>query len=140
MARGMPQEVLDHLAAVSLFSACSRAELRKIASLGTEVRIPPGTKLTEEDRPGSEFFLVVEGELRCEKGGSTVAHFSAGDYFGELALLTKRPRIATVVAETDVVVRVFDRREFSSLLDDSPAITRKILAAAAALATPDYRH
>jgi CRP-like cAMP-binding protein len=139
MARGVPADVLDRLGKVPLFSACSRQELRRIASLGTEVRVGPGTELTRQGEPGSEFFLIRSGGARCIRNGRTVEGFGPGDFFGELALLTKHPRNATVVtdADADTVVRVFDRREFSSLLDDAPAIARKVLAALAERQTPN---
>lgn len=137
MARGVPADVLDRLAKVPLFAACSRQELRRIASLGTEVRVGPDTELTRQGEPGSEFFLIRSGEARCVKNGRTVDRFGPGDFFGELALLTKRPRNATIVTNTDTVVRVFDRREFSSLLDDAPAIARKVLTALAERQTPN---
>lgn len=139
MARGFSNEVLDQLAAVPLFSACSKQELRRIASLGTEVRVGPGVELTHQGRPGSEFFLIVSGDLHCDKDGKTIEHFHVGDYFGELALLTKRPRNATVATDTQAVLRVFDRREFSSLLDQAPTIARKLLTALAERLAPTNR-
>lgn len=140
MARGISREELDRLAAVPLFSACSRAELRAIASLGTEVRAARGTELTRQGEAGSEFLLIVTGEARCVRNGRTIGRFGPGDFFGELSLLSRRPRSATVVTETDVVVRVFDRREFSSLLDDAPRIARKLLTALAERQPADGRN
>ena len=60
-----PKAILDMLAAVPLFSACTPSELRSIANLGTQVSVADGTKLTTQGRPGMEFFLVVDGEVRC---------------------------------------------------------------------------
>ena len=55
------------------------------------------------------------------------ARLVAGEFFGELALLTGAPRIAMVTAETDMVVAALSRQEFASLLDASPQIAQKIL-------------
>ncbi|MGO9559171.1 MAG: cyclic nucleotide-binding domain-containing protein [Acidimicrobiales bacterium] len=131
MARGIPASVLDHLSQVPLFSLCSRRDLRAIAMLGTELEVRPGAVLTTQGKPGSEFFLVRAGTARCERNGRKVATFGPGDFFGETALLTNAPRTATVTAVGDMTVVVFDRREFSSLLDGSPQIARKLLTALA---------
>lgn len=127
MARGIPSAVLDRLATVPLFAACSRADLRAIAMLGTELEVNAGSVLTTEGEPGSEFFLVRAGAARCMRKGRNVANFGPGDFFGETALLTNAPRTATVTAVDDMTIVVFDRREFSSLLDRSPQIARKLL-------------
>lgn len=129
MARGIPAAVMDQLSAVPLFAACPRRDLRAIAMLGTELEMTAGGVLTTEGEPGSEFFLVRAGTARCVRNGRRVATFGPGDFFGETALLTNTPRTATVTAISDMTVIAFDRREFSSLLDSSPQIARKLLKA-----------
>jgi len=129
MARGIPAAVLDQLSQVPLFSACSRRDLRAIAMLGSQLEIRARSVLTTEGEPGSEFFLVRAGTARCVRNGRKVATFGPGDFFGETALLANAPRTATVTAIGDMTVIVFDRREFSSLLDSSPQIARKLLKA-----------
>jgi CRP-like cAMP-binding protein len=127
----MPAAVMDQLSQVPLFAACSRRDLRAIAVLGTQLGIAAGTVLTAQGEPGSEFFLVRGGAARCVRSGRKVATFGPGDFFGESALLTNAPRTATVTAVDDMTVIVFSRREFSSLLDGSPQIARKLLKALA---------
>jgi CRP-like cAMP-binding protein len=120
---------LDHLSQVPLFAACPRRDVRAIAMLGTELEMRAGRVLTTEGERGSEFFLIRAGTARCVRGGRKVAMFGPADFFGETALLTNTPRTATVTAVSDMTVIVFDRREFSSLLDSSPQIARKLLKA-----------
>ena len=139
MARGIPADLLERLAEVPLFSGCTKQELRRIASLGTELRVGPGTELTRQGDPGSEFIMIVDGQARCVKNGRTVERFGPGDFFGELALITQRPRNATVVTEGEATVRVFDRREFATLLDDAPALARKLLVVLAERQSPTNR-
>ena len=139
MARGIPADLLERLAKVPLFSGCSKKELRQIASLGTSLRVGPGTELTRQGDPGSEFIMIVDGHTRCVKNGRTVDRFGPGDFFGELALITRHPRNATVVTEGEATVRVFDRREFTTLLDDAPGIARKLLVVLAARQAPTNR-
>jgi CRP/FNR family cyclic AMP-dependent transcriptional regulator len=132
MARGVPKQVIDWLGAVPLFSTCSKAELRAIASLGTELNVAAGRVLTEQGKPGREFFLVISGTARCEINGKRVATFGPGDFFGEMALIDRGPRTATVTAETPMELLVLDSREFNELLDASPSISKKLLLAFAA--------
>ena len=102
-----------------------------MAKLGVPLPVADGAVLTEQGEPGREFFLVLEGKSRCEVDGSVVAEFGPGDFFGEMALLDHGPRHATVVAEGPGEVLVLDGREFNTLLDASPTITRKLLTALA---------
>jgi len=132
MLQRVPAEVIGALAAVPLFSACSKAELRAISRLGTEISAADGAVLTEQGKPGSEFCLILEGRARCLVDGKEVARLSDGDFFGEMALIDRAPRRATVVADGRVRLLVLDAREFSRLLDSSPSIGRKLLIAFAA--------
>jgi CRP-like cAMP-binding protein len=115
------------LHAVPLLSACNKKELRQIANLGTRISVVDGTVLTEQGQPGREFFVLVSGGARCLVNGSLVANFSPGDFFGEMALLERGPRHATVIAEGPTDLIVLDGAEFSSLLDASPSIAKKLL-------------
>jgi len=131
MGRGVPKGVIEMLAAVPLLSACSKKELRQIAGLGTPVKVKDGAVLTEQGRPGSEFFLVLDGKARCLVDGALVARFGPGDYFGEMALLEGGPRHDTVIAEGPMDVLDVERREFWSLLEAAPSIPLKLLVALA---------
>ena len=93
--------------------------------------VPAGKVLVEEGTVGREFFLIVDGSARVERQGKKVAVLGAGSYFGELSLLDRRPRSATVVSETDLDVLVLDQRHFNALLDSVPTIARKLLSAMA---------
>ncbi len=131
MARGAPKELIEMLHAVPLLSACNQKELRQIANLGTRISVADGAVLTEQGEQGREFFLLMSGGARCLVNGSLVAKFSPGDFFGEMALLDRGPRHATVIAEGQTDLIVLDGSEFSRLLDASPTITRKLLFALA---------
>lgn len=132
MLQRVPAKVLDGLARVPLFSACAKSELRAISRLGTEVDAADGTVLTEQGDPGSEFCLVLEGKARCLVSGKQVAVLATGDFFGEMALLDRGPRRATVIADGPIRLLVLDAREFNRLLEASPSIAKKLLLAFAA--------
>ena len=118
---------LDHLAEVPLFAAASRKDLAKIAKASDEVEVKAGRVLVDQGRPGHEFFLILEGEASVRRNNRKVAELTQGQYFGELALLDRGPRTATVVADTDMKVLVLGQREFLGVLDDVPGLAYKIL-------------
>jgi CRP/FNR family transcriptional regulator, cyclic AMP receptor protein len=120
-------ERFDRLAGVPLLAQCSPSELREISRLGTEIEVEAGSELTREGEPGSEFFLVVEGEADCSVRGKTAAVFGPDDFFGELALIDGGSRTATVKALTRLRLTVLNRSEFSTLLRASPTIAIKML-------------
>ena len=132
MLQRIPKRVLDCLAAVPLFSACTKAELRTIARLGTEIPVADGTVLTQQGKPGFEFCLILAGNVRCLVDDTEVAVLNSGDFFGEMALLDHGPRHATVIADGPVRLLVLDAREFSGMLDTSPSIVKKLLVSLAA--------
>ena len=93
--------------------------------------VPPGKVLCEEGTIGREFFLIVEGTASVRRHGRRIATLGPGQYFGELALLDRRPRSATVVSETEMHLLVLEQRQFNAILDAVPALGRKMLAAMA---------
>jgi CRP/FNR family cyclic AMP-dependent transcriptional regulator len=119
------------LKSIWLFSGCTGSELRRIRSSLDEVQVPKGKVLVEEGRIGLEFFLIVDGTAVVTRNGRKVATVGPGDYFGELALLDRRPRSASVVSETEMDLLVLSQRQFNGLLESVPTISRKMLAAMA---------
>jgi CRP-like cAMP-binding protein len=118
----------ERLAEVPLFEGLSKQQLRRISSLMTRIDRPAGQVLTTEGQQGSEFFIVLEGEVEVRQADRVIATRQPGDYVGEIALLDKRPRTATVVATTPVSVEVLSRREFLSLLAEAPELSEQIMA------------
>lgn len=117
--------------AIPLFKHCSKKELGEIASIADELDLKDGAMLTREGRGGREFFVIVEGTADVLKAGKRVNTVSEGDFIGEIALVTGKPRTASVQATSPVRVLVITSRNFSKLLDRSPEIQRKILLATA---------
>jgi CRP/FNR family cyclic AMP-dependent transcriptional regulator len=115
------------LSGVPLFSACSRGELGRIASLVDQLEVPAGKVLAREGDPGWEFFVVCEGRATATKRGRKVGSLGRGSFFGEMSLLDEGPRSATVTAETDMQLLVLTSRSFSDLIADNPSVSRKLL-------------
>jgi CRP-like cAMP-binding protein len=119
---------LEHLSDVPLFRACTRKDLTTIARHVEDIQVDPGTVLiTEGAIGGQEFFVIVSGKATVTRNGRKVATLGVGDYFGELALLDRAPRNATVKAETPMEVVVLAPRDFATLLDDVPGLARKLM-------------
>ena len=118
---------IDVLAGIRLFSACSREELAKLAQLFDEVERPAGTVLVREGEPGSEFYVIVDGTATATIGGTFVATLGPGDFFGEMSLLDRSPRAATVTADSDLELLVADARSFASLVDAAPSVGMRMM-------------
>jgi CRP/FNR family transcriptional regulator, cyclic AMP receptor protein len=125
------QSHLDHLASVSLFSACSKKELQAVARASDEVSLSAGRHLCEQGSIGREAFIILSGTAEARRNGRKVAEYGPGDCFGELALLDHGPRTATVTAVTDLNVLVLGAREFAAVLDEVPPVAHKMLKALA---------
>jgi len=118
---------IAQLAQVRLFSAFNKKELALIARASDEVTVPAGRELVQEGAPGHEFFLILSGEASVRRNGRKIVTLSSGQYFGELALLDRGPRTATVVAETPMELLVLGQREFAGVLDEVPHLAHKLL-------------
>ena len=87
--------------------------------------------LCEQGTIGREFFLIVKGQASVRRNNRKVATLGPGQYFGEMALLDRRPRSATVISDTEMTLLVLGQRQFNGVLDAVPALSRKMLAAMA---------
>ena len=117
----------DLLKKIPLFSECSRTELEAVAAVTDELRLPAGRVLMRQGAVGRELLVLVDGEATVVRGGETIAVRGSGDFIGELALVTHRPRTATVIAATDVRALVVTGRDFDRLVRDIPTIALKVL-------------
>jgi CRP/FNR family transcriptional regulator, cyclic AMP receptor protein len=120
-------DYLVHLARVPMFAACTRKDLTLLARRAEDVKVDTGTTLVSEGSAGHEFFVIVEGSANVTRNGRKIATLGPGDYFGELALLDRAPRNATIVASAPMELVVMAQREFSGLLDEVPGLARKLL-------------
>lgn len=120
-------EKLDQLGRMWLFSACTKRDLQTIGRTSDEVDVAAGKTLTEEGRAGHEFYLILDGKASVRRKGKKVATLGPGQYFGELSLLDRGPRSATVVADTDMRLLVVGQREFNGVLDEVPGLAHKLL-------------
>ena len=122
---------LDLLKRIPLFEHCSKKDLQHIAGIADELDLRAGKVLIQEGERGREFFVIVTGEAEVRRKGRKIATVGPGDFVGEMALLSKAPRNATVTALTPVDVLVITDRAFLDLMDKTPDLWHKVARALA---------
>ncbi len=120
-------EYLEHLAAVPLFARCTKAQLQEIGRVADELNLPAGSVLTRQGDVGSQLFVIVGGTASVTRDDQLVATVGKGDFVGELAVLGRIPRNATVTADSELDVLVLTPAGFSQLLDDIPGLAKHVL-------------
>ena len=120
-------EYLEHLRAVPLFSRCTKSQLQEIARVADELTVSAGTVLARQGATGSELFVIVDGTVTVTRDGQAVASVGRGGFVGELAVLARVPRNATVTAASDLDVLVLTPLGLSQLLDDIPGLAKQLL-------------
>jgi CRP/FNR family transcriptional regulator, cyclic AMP receptor protein len=90
------------LKSIALFEEVGDDELNEIAPFATEVSVEEGRELVREGDFSYEFMAIEEGQAEVTRGGEHVADLGPGDFFGEMGLLEKTLRNATVTAKTPV--------------------------------------
>jgi len=116
------------LAGVTLFAGCTGKELSAIAKLTCETQAAPGQVVCKEGEAGLECFVIVEGEAEVTMAGTPIATIGPGSFLGEMALLDRGPRVATVTATTPMRLLALSRTEFDALLVTVPEVSRRMLA------------
>jgi CRP/FNR family transcriptional regulator, cyclic AMP receptor protein len=128
---------VELLKQVPLFSRLNKKSLQDVAHITDELDLPAGKEMATEGDRGREFFVLLEGEADVTKGGKLINTMKKGDFFGEIALVTKMPRTASVTAKTDVEVLVITERDFGALLKRSPEVGRQVAEALAERVAPE---
>jgi CRP-like cAMP-binding protein len=128
MAKVRKTDRVELLRSVWLFERCTPKELQAIARLATPLLADEGQVLAREGKPGGEFFVIVEGTAEATIDGARIAVLGPGQFFGEMALLDRGPRVATVVARSSMLLLVLSGREFEELIQRAiPSVSRRML-------------
>ena len=121
---------LAALKTTPLFEGLSKKDLAAVGRIADEIDLPAGKELIAEGELGHQFFVLLEGEAEVRRRGRKVNTLRAGDFFGEIALLSADSRTtATVTATTPVRVLVLTRPSFSKLLRDAPKVQWAVIQA-----------
>ena len=122
-----PMERVLALRTIPLFQELSTADLRRLADLAEERSFADGEVISSEGEVGDELHLVLSGTVGVTRGGtgsaSTVARRGPGDVVGEMSIITRKPRVASLIAEGDVRTIRIGRQEFESMIRERPDVS-----------------
>jgi CRP-like cAMP-binding protein len=128
---------VELISRVPLFAKCSKRDLQKIASVADEIDLPEGRQLTREGERGREFFVLLDGGAEVRQKGRKLRTLGNGDFLGEIALVSKTPRTATVTTTAPTRALVITDQAFGSLVRNSPQIQAGIVEALAERLAPE---
>ncbi|AKU90884.1 Npt1/Npt2 family nucleotide transporter [Vulgatibacter incomptus] len=118
------------LEGAEIFARCDIDDLVALATIGKESSFRNGEIIFREGEEANALFVVLQGRVRFEKGGSEVLEVGVRDAFGETSLLERAPRPVTAVAVApEVRVLAIDRQDFLDLIADRPELLRGIFEA-----------
>lgn len=131
------QELADHLAALPLFSGCSKRDLRHLAGLTQQQQIDVGQHVVEQGQSAIAAYLIVAGRVEVRRDRHVIAEIGPGQVVGELGLLSGREHSATVTALTPVEIVALPRAALKTAVDDVPGLGWNLLQAVAERLTAD---
>jgi ATP-binding cassette subfamily B protein len=128
-SRRLAMEV-ERLRAVPLFAELSQELLAELAGQLTQERVGADVDVVRQGEPADRLYLIVQGQVEVlvadASGERRINTLAAGDYFGEMALLTDQPRTATVRTLTSTQMYSLGRAEFIALLQRAPALREAV--------------
>jgi len=127
MNRAMANPSIELLRNVPLFSGLEDRDLENLSEEFNQRSFPAGHSVAEEGEGGLVFFVVESGEASVEVHGEIVGTLGPGDSFGEIALIDRRPRTATVTAATDLRCFSLPVFVFRPFVESRPQVAWKLL-------------
>lgn len=109
------EQAARRLAELPRFANFSSAERDQIAGTGRLLTVPENWALMVERTPADKAYLILDGEVSVRRNGEEVARVGRGELIGEMALVNKRLRSATVVAESPLEVLHFTDADIATL-------------------------
>jgi len=121
------KELVERLKTVPLFSGCSTRELGSLSQFLRVVEFPAGREIVKEGATGTGLHVLMDGQTKVVVRNRTRLRLGPGDFFGEISLLDRGPRTATVVAETPVRTLSLSSWNFRAALKEHPTMAIKML-------------
>jgi HEAT repeat protein len=117
---------------VPLFANLPPAELKQVATIADEHVFVDGEVLAEQNEPGDELYVIVSGDVRVTvrtsgEEESELALCGAGEYVGEMAVISRKPRMATLVAMGDVRALSIGHKQFEGILRERPETSLAVM-------------
>jgi CRP/FNR family transcriptional regulator, cyclic AMP receptor protein len=110
-----------------LFSQLHKKDIKRLAAALTERSFPAGAVIIEQGKPGVGLFLIGGGTATASVSGKAIRTMTAGDHFGEVALIDDGPRSAEVKADTDVECFVLPAWQFRAIVSEHPDVAWALL-------------
>ena len=123
----MAKPTPELLRKIGLFSDLDQKDLESLADEFNERSFAPGDTVALEGAGGLMFFVVESGEATVEVHGEEVGRLGPGDAFGEVALIDRRPRTATVTATSDLRTYGLPVFVFRPFVEARPQVAWKLL-------------
>lgn len=120
-------EKLDILRKIPLFRHLSYKELVKVLNQTAQRSYGAGEVIIEEQSSGEEFYVILSGEVEVTKGGRALTVLHPGVHFGEMALVDRSPRSATVRARKATRLMSLSRKSFYQIVRSEPVLSSKLL-------------
>ena len=126
---GSPLPAAPALPKIPLFSSLDEASLRHLIETSRVVVTAPGEAVVRQGEEGDALYVIVRGdvEITAEGAAQPIARLGEGAFFGELAVLTEQPRLATVTAIDEVELLEIDRETIWQLIESSPDVLQILL-------------
>jgi hypothetical protein len=123
-----PMELVLVLRRIPLFAALEPKELSRIAEIATERSYADGETIGAEGELGDEMHVVLSGTVRVVRAdGGEVARRGPGDVVGEMSVITREPRVASLLADGDVRTLRIGYREFDGMVRERPDIALAVM-------------
>ncbi len=110
----------ERLRQLDAFSTLSDKDLKKVAAAGRFVHLPKDWSLMSESTPADKAYVLLSGEVSVRKHGEEVATVGAGGVIGEVGILEKRLRTASVVSITELEVVHYTKEDLARLVEEVP--------------------
>lgn len=127
----MARPSLDLIRGVPLFAGTDNAFLERLAGEFNERRFAAGETIAEEGEAGLTLIVIESGEVTVSVHGRDVGRLGPGDAFGEMALIDRSARSATVKADTEVRGYQLPVWSFRPLIESNPEVAWALLEALA---------
>jgi CRP-like cAMP-binding protein len=114
------------LKSIPLFASLSEEEVSQIAPFAEEIEVPAGERLVSEGEFSYQFYAIEEGTAEVTRGGEQVATLGPGQFFGEMGLLERALRNATVVAKEPMRMITLTGWEMKRLEKANPEAVEEI--------------
>jgi DNA-binding SARP family transcriptional activator len=117
--------VTEQLRRVPALSTLSSRQLTRLARLIDVISVPSGQILTQQGKFGQQAFIVLEGSAEVIISGSLRRTVGPGEFVGEMAMIERQPRTATVIAKTPMRIGVIGPQSWGAFMDE-PGVARAI--------------